>query len=106
MASAATLASGILWSDDASMIVCFVTNVGTTPAKISSSQIFDSDGKVFASWNSCFHATLAPGASCSIQAPVPQGAGRIEADVAKGHLRGTCQLSGKGNVIIASNDMR
>ena len=107
VASATTIASGLLWSENASMMVCSVLNVGSTPAKINSSTINDgSGGKAFLAWDGCFHKTLAPGENCTMQALVQEGAGVIDASVAKGHLRGACQLVGNGNVVIASIDMR
>jgi hypothetical protein len=104
---AAVIASGYLWSEDASQMVCFVLNVSSTPVKILSAKIVSSSGVTIDNSDTCTQlGTLQPGQRCGLVAPTVQAAGIVEIDAPKGRVRGTCQLNASGNVILESTEMR
>lgn len=102
---AATLASGVLWSEDAVQIVCFVVNVSAQAVKIESARIVNSSGGNATGYNGCV-GTLLPGKRCGMNAEITQGAGIVVVDAPKGRVRGTCQLNAYGSVGLLTTEMR
>jgi len=105
-AQAATLASGILWSEDAKTMVCSMLNIGSTPVKVLSSKMVDSSGGAIFGYNGCFNKTIQPGQQCGFVVETQQAAGIFEIDSSKSHVRGVCQLLANGNVSVAVTEMR
>ncbi len=106
-ARAATLASGYLWSENATSMVCFLWNVSASPVNVQSAGIYNSGGTNVTSYDGCTSQPLQPGKRCGFQAlNVAQAAGRAQIDVARNRVRGTCQLSRDGNLIVEATPMQ
>lgn len=91
-ARAGTLASGFLWSENASRMVCFVWNVSESPVTLQAATIVNASGVPFSTSGSC-SGVLAPGKRCGFVAyDVAQGGGRVTIDAPRNRVRGTCQL--------------
>ena len=106
-ARAATLASGYLWSENATSMVCFLWNVSASPVNVQSVGIYNSGGTNVTFYDACTGQPLQPGKRCGFQAVnVAQAAGRAQIDVARNRVRGTCQLSRDGNLIVEATEMQ
>ena len=106
-ARAATLASGYLWSEEATQMVCFLWNVSASPVNVTSAGIFNANGANVTFYDTCATKPLQPGARCGFLAyNVTQAGGRAQIDVPRNRVRGTCQLNKDGNFVIVTTEMR
>ena len=105
-ARAGVLASGYLWSNDAVSMACFVLNAGSTEVEIVSSKMVDGTGATLLGYEDCaVKKKIGPGKRCGMQVTTKQAAAILVVKGSKARLRGTCQLNGTGNNIIATTPM-
>lgn len=105
-ASAGTLSSGFLWSENADRMVCFVWNVSDSPVTLQSAKVVNEDGVGFATFGNC-SGTLQAGKRCGFVAyNVQQAAGRVTIDTPRNRVRGTCQLLDDNVFTLATTEMR
>lgn len=103
---AGTLASGFLWSENASRMVCFVWNVSESPVTLQGAKIVNDSGVPFSTFGNC-SGVLAPGKRCGFLAyDVAQGGGRVTIDAPRNRVRGTCQLLDGDVFALATTEMR
>ena len=103
-AHAGTLASSFI-NANLGVIVCRLTNTGTTPVVITSASLFSFDGSPIPAYDSCT-GTLAPGNSCIVDSVmVTGGRGVIEVQGSTRKLRAQCVVE-NGNEDLATSEMR
>ena len=105
VASAATLASGVLASTGATGMICHVTNASTRPVEVTSARILSIGGVDITVGGNC--GRLEPGRSCVIISQATDtGRGVAEVGGSAKKLRGSCQLLDSRSITLDAIEMR